>query len=119
MNAKKKPLKNIVCNRQKKQGKEKRLQHSNKSPESPRCRAIGVNRHARKSSTSGGASSQENTSAGRMVERRRRSGRVALRSRSRILEHSLDFYDLDLRDALDRLDDDGGLHDHDDKLRGH
>jgi hypothetical protein len=103
----------------KSKGKKKTLQYSNESLESPRRGSIGVSRHTRKSSTSGGASSPENTSTGRMVEDRRRSGRVAIRSRTRILKNSLDLDDLDLRDALDRLDDDGGLHDHDEGLRGH
>jgi hypothetical protein len=108
--------------REKKKAREKTLQESNKSLESPRRVAIGMNRHARKSSTSSGTSSPENTSARRMEVRRRRSSRVALRSTGRarrILQHSLDLDNLDLRDALDRLDDDGGLHDHDDGLRGH
>ena len=83
-----------------------------------------MDRHARKSSTSSGPSSPENTSARRMEVRRRRSSRVALRNAGRarqILQHSLDLDldNLDLRDALDRLDDDGCLHDHDDGLRGH
>ena len=79
-----------------------------------------MNRHARKSSTSSGASSPENAGAGRVVERRRRGSRIAFRSRARrVLQHGLDLDDLNFRDALDRLDDDGGLHDHDDGLRGH
>jgi hypothetical protein len=119
-NTKKVTLETLYATARQKRKEQKSLQYSNKSLESPRRGAIGGSRHARKSSTSSGASSPENAGAGRMVERRRRrSSRVALRSRARILQHSLDLDDLDLRDALDRLDDDGGLHDHDDGLRGH
>ena len=94
---------------------------SRKALESPGRGAIGGSRHAREDSTSGGASSQENTSAGRVEGRRKSSRRVAFRSRARILDDSLglDLDNLDLRDALDGLDDDGGLHDHHDGLRGH
>ena len=83
-----------------------------------------MSRHPRNSSTRSGAGPQEKDArAGRVVENWRPSSRrvVLRRSRARILDDSLgfDLDDLDLRDALDGLDDDGGLHDHDDGLRGH
>jgi hypothetical protein len=104
---------------------------SGRSLEGPRRGAIGggSRQHARERSASGGASSQENAGAGRIASAERTEGarkssrRVALGGRAaRILfddSLGLDLDDLDFGDALDGLDDDGGLHDHDDGLRGH
>lgn len=94
---------------------------SEKTLESPRRGTIGRSRHTRKSSASGASSQEENTSTGRVEGRRKSSRRrvVALRrrrcARTRILENHLN--NLNLSDALDGLDDNGGLHDHDDRLR--
>jgi hypothetical protein len=110
----------VLCNREKKKKGENAVK-SRKALECPRRGAIGGSRHARENSPGGGASSQENTSAGRVEGRRKSSRRVAFRSRARVLDDSLgfDLDNLDFGDALDGLDDDGGLHDHDDGLRGH